>query len=105
MRTPVKPDTTSEAVSLRLAQLRERFIRRLAEDREALLLAWRQNDMAVLRERAHRLVGVSATFGFPEIGTAAARLESAVVRGAKPAELDAAAEQLTSLLSVNERGS
>ena len=70
-------------VSSRLAELRERFAARAADDlkeleRRALVMQDQGFDQTVVADvcaRLHRLAGSAGTFGFPELGEAARSLE------------------------------
>ena len=69
------------SIEAKLAELAVRFAGRAAEDRAALADAVARNDRGTIRARAHKLAGVAAMFGFPEIGEAALVLELAAERG------------------------
>jgi|TARA_Y100001956_G_scaffold72337_1_gene77737 diguanylate cyclase (GGDEF)-like protein len=74
---------SANAVASRLAELRERFAERAADDLSTLEQLARaslsgQSDNAVVQDvlaRLHRLAGSAGTFGFPELGVAARNLE------------------------------
>jgi CheY-like chemotaxis protein len=92
-RTAMAARTVSSAdrINDKLAQLRERFRRRLADEREALsacvraLDAGEEGTREALRQRAHRIAGTASTVGFEALGAAAARLETALDVGAHEA--------------------
>ncbi|GHD42366.1 diguanylate cyclase (GGDEF) domain-containing protein [Marinobacter persicus] len=79
----IKDSAASGDVSSRLADLRERFATRAAEDlqeleRRAQVMREQGFDQAVMEDvcaRLHRLAGSAGTFGFPELGEAARSLE------------------------------
>ena len=83
-----------------MADLRARFASRAGADRTALLDALERQDQEQLRERAHRLAGSAATFGYPEIGTAAFALQAAVDGGVSESELSSAAQHLADQLGA-----
>lgn len=93
-------DPKTTALRARIAGLRERFASRAGADRAALLDARLRGDREELRERAHRLAGSSATFGYPEVGTAAFALQAAVDAGVSETELLSAAQHLADQLGA-----
>lgn len=83
-----------------MASLKERFRARAAEDLEVMSAALDAADFEQLRERSHRLAGVAATFGYPEIGEAARALDDAVKGHASAADAGPAARRLLALLRL-----
>ena len=81
---PIELDSREELLQARLLGLRERFVSRLAQDRADIIRARKAGDNRTVRNIAHRLAGASASFGFPEIGEAAVRLEAAIDSGDDP---------------------
>ena len=69
-------------IDSKIAELASRFAGRADKEREALAQAFVAGDRIALRDRAHKLAGVSAMFGFDEIGNAAFALEEAADSGA-----------------------
>ncbi len=92
------PHSQEDLLRSRMEGLRERFRTRVAEDRDAMTAAWARADRRVLRERAHRLAGVAATFGYPEVGDAAKSLENLIKAAVLAEDIDAAAQRLFVLL-------
>lgn len=76
------------SVADRLAKLREAYgaalPAKLAELRAALLVADSVETVAAARMLAHRLRGTAATYGFPEVSEACARIEDALEANAAP---------------------
>ena len=98
MNSSSKNDASREILQFRLSELRERFIQRMREDRNALARAWDCGDKPAVRERAHRLAGVAASFGFPAIGGAAAEVQDALDTSSSGAEPETAIMRLIALL-------
>jgi len=61
----------------KMAALRARFLTRAATERLAIMEAARTGGLAEVRRIAHGLAGAAGTFGFPELGTAALKVEEA----------------------------
>jgi HPt (histidine-containing phosphotransfer) domain-containing protein len=81
-----------------MESVRGRFRARAADDLGAMTAARASGERHSLRERAHRLAGVAATFGYPAIGDAARLLDDLIDQGALDEDTDAAAERLFELL-------
>lgn len=81
-----------------MESLRERFRERAADDLAAMKAAWASGERQALRERAHRLAGVAATFGYPRVGEAAKLLDDLLKPDGIAEETDAAAQRLFDLL-------
>ena len=64
-----------------MAELARRFASRAEEERAALATAREQGDRDALRDRAHKLAGIAAMFGFPAVGESALALELAAENG------------------------
>lgn len=79
--------------------LRERFRARAADDLKTMSSAFTVAEHEILRERAHRLAGVAATFGYPEVGEAAGSLDETIRENATAEEIGCAARRLFDLLS------
>lgn len=84
----------------RIDLLRSRFIERAADDEIQIAEALQHTDRAKLRERAHRLAGIAATFGYAEIGDQAACVQAATDKAVPDAELAAATKRLIALLEA-----
>jgi len=76
-----------------MAALRARFAARCAGDLARLreLAATGGIDSDEARALAHSLAGAGATFGFPDVSTAAGRLDDAHVEGRTPSRAEIAA--------------
>jgi HPt (histidine-containing phosphotransfer) domain-containing protein len=94
------PQSQEDLLPSRMDALRERFRSRVAEDRDAMTAAWARADHRLLRARAHRLAGVAATFGYPEVGDAAKSLENLITAAVWGEDIDAAAQRLFVLLDL-----
>lgn len=92
------PQSSQDLLRSRLESLRGRFRVRAEDDLGAMTDALVSGERDVLRERAHRLAGVAATFGYPAVGKAAKKLDDLVSEGALAEETDAAAARLFYLL-------
>jgi signal transduction histidine kinase/ActR/RegA family two-component response regulator/HPt (histidine-containing phosphotransfer) domain-containing protein len=95
---PVAPSTPAAApdpLAAALAQIRQRFIANVPEERaalaEALQLASAGQGREALVQLAHRLKGSAGTFGFDAVSSAAGALERAAKGPAEPTEGLAAA--------------
>ncbi|MCC2980040.1 Hpt domain-containing protein [Sphingomonas sp. IC4-52] len=84
----------------RMRPLRARFLKRLSEDREALLVAHAGADAAALHAICHRLAGNAGLFGFTELGGAARRVEDAIVNDQEPDLRDRLIDQLLEMLTA-----
>lgn len=73
-----------------MAGLRARFVARCANDLTRLLALSAAGEMGGEEPRAlaHSLAGAGATFGFPEVSTAAGRLDDVYVGGRIPSEAE-----------------
>ncbi|MEO7654939.1 MAG: Hpt domain-containing protein [Sphingomicrobium sp.] len=92
--------TPQEILRSRLEMLGERFRTRAADDLGQMRSALARADHQLLRERAHRLSGVAATFGYPEVGEAAKSLDNSINRNALAEEIGANAQRLFELLAL-----
>lgn len=70
-----------DPLEAKMAELAARFAGRAGEERAALVQALANGDRSALRDRAHKLAGIAAMFGFPAIGEAALALELAAENG------------------------
>lgn len=86
------------AVAHRMAELRTRFLGRVAEDRAMIEGAVSRGDYAVVRELAHRLAGTAPSFGLTDIGSAARHVDNVIQAGADESRLFEAARKLIDLL-------
>lgn len=59
----------------RIDGLRKRFILRMQSDRNFIQNALHRNDVAALRECVHKLAGIAGSFGFSDVGEAAAAVQ------------------------------
>ncbi len=84
----------------RMRPLRERFVRRAIEDREAIGQAYAAGDEIALRDICHRLAGNAGLFGFAELSAGARRAEEALLESAEPDARAAAIEELLALLAA-----
>ena len=91
-------DSRNKLLQAHLANLQERFVDRLAEDRAGLVRARGAGDAMAMRELAHRLAGVSASFGYPKIGDAAVRLQEAIDSAPEQELVHTAFDRLVSML-------
>lgn len=79
-----------------LGPLLAEFLKGLDGRLHTMREAWSAGDTATLIRVAHKLVGASATYGFPAISTAARVLEDEAKASADARRLDAAIGQLQS---------
>ncbi len=98
MRTLLEKQVNSESLQLRIEALRARFICRMREDREIVQIAWQQNDTSTLRECAHKLAGIAGSFGFADVGEAAAAVQHNLDFGIERSLVSIAVAQLMQLL-------
>ena len=98
----ISPNKDSRAELLRshMEILKVRFVRRAVEDAGGMLDSLSRGDRAGLRDRAHRLTGIAATFGYPAIGDAASTLQQAIAENPSDAELAVAVRRLVTLLEM-----
>lgn len=91
--------TDTADLAARMRPLRARFLKRLNEDREAILVARSAADAAALQAICHRLAGNAGLFGFDELGAAARRAEDVILAnqeaGLRAREIDQLLEMLT----------
>ncbi|MHA6316311.1 Hpt domain-containing protein [Altererythrobacter sp. CAU 1778] len=80
----------------RMAELARRFAARAGAERAGLSQALAAGDGKAVRDRAHKLAGIAAMFGYPEIGEAALALEIAAENGE---DLSVAARELDDRLA------
>lgn len=92
--------TPQDILRLRLEMLGERFRTRAADDLGQMRSALARGDHQLVRERAHRLSGMAATFGHPEVGEAAKSLDEAIKRNDVAGEIGAKAQRLFDLLGL-----
>lgn len=96
---PIELCSRDKLLQARLAELQDRFVSRLAEDRANLVRARIASDDMAMRNLAHRLAGVSASFGYPKIGDAAVRLQAAIDSGHGPRLVRPAFDCLVAMLA------
>jgi HPt (histidine-containing phosphotransfer) domain-containing protein len=101
--------TSSKATLLRsefsgdpeMAELIDVFLGELPKRVDSLSEAWRAREFQTVQRLAHQLKGSSAGYGFPTIGTAAAKVESCVREKSpeqvKLEELQAGVQELIAL--------
>jgi HPt (histidine-containing phosphotransfer) domain-containing protein len=90
------PEMT-ELIGLFLAELPKRV--------ESLTQAWRAREFQTVQHLAHQLKGSSAGYGFPAIGTAAAKIEDCIRATPEHVHVDQLAHQLKELISLCHRAS
>jgi CheY-like chemotaxis protein len=87
---PAAPAAAADALAAALAQIRQRFIAKVPEERaalaEALQLVSAGQGREALVELAHRLKGSAGTFGFDAVSSAAGALERAAKVPTEPTE-------------------
>ena len=98
----ISPDKDSRAELLRshMEILNVRFVQRAADDAAGMLDSLDRGDRAGLGDRAHRLAGIAATFGYPAIGEEASVLQQAIAENPSDAELAVAVRRLVTLLEM-----
>lgn len=79
-----------------MAELAARFTARAAEERLAMAAELAAGNRAEVQFRAHKLAGLGAMFGHPEVGEAALALETAAEHGA---DMTGPAARLDALLA------
>lgn len=82
-----------------MAEFRERFLERAAEDAEAIRQALSAGDHATIRTLCHGLSGSAGMFGFADLGMLAEAVEQAVDRGAGDDEVRRLSEDLLTRLA------
>ena len=93
-------DRRAELLHSHLASLKIRFVQRAAVDAAEILESLNGGDRAALGDRAHRLAGIAATFGFPAIGEEAFILQRVIAENPSDADLDVAVRRLVELLEM-----
>jgi HPt (histidine-containing phosphotransfer) domain-containing protein len=98
----------------KLAAVRGAFLRRVGRDADILFECWAAKEpksLAVLtriRDISHGLAGAAGIFGYPQLGSAAASVEEAVVRlngAAGPLrEVDRSLERLLADIEMSRTG-
>jgi HPt (histidine-containing phosphotransfer) domain-containing protein len=86
-----------------MRELIELFVSELPERVSSLEAAWRDERVEEARRVAHQIKGASGGYGFPSLGEAAARLESAL--GSAEDDLSRARAQLDELIDLCHRTS
>lgn len=81
--------------------LRERFICRMRADRQIVQVAWQQNDTSTLKDCVHKLAGISGSFGFADVGDAAAAVQHNLDHKIEISLVDAAVTELLQLLDFH----
>ena len=103
---PVEPATPADPLAAALAQIRQRFIAKVPEERAALADALQRaeggQDRDALVQLAHRLKGSAGTFGFDTVSALAGTLERAAKSGSEEIATPSAAldEALAALQSA-----
>jgi HPt (histidine-containing phosphotransfer) domain-containing protein len=64
-----------------MAELRTRFIARLAAEKVLLLTGAREGDRASLRAVCHRIAGAAGMFGYAALSASASQVEEAIDAG------------------------
>lgn len=89
-----------------MADLIGLFLAELPKRVESLTQAWRARELQTVQHLAHQLKGSSAGYGFPAIGTAAAKIEDCIRAGdPQHVHLDQLAHQVQELISLCHRAS
>jgi CheY-like chemotaxis protein/HPt (histidine-containing phosphotransfer) domain-containing protein/anti-sigma regulatory factor (Ser/Thr protein kinase) len=105
---PMPPAAPADPLAAALAQIRQRFVAKIPEERASLAdaveaaMAGRGHDALI--QLAHRLKGSAGTFGFDAVSAAAGLLERAVKATPAEFETEAAAldQQLAALHSITD---
>jgi len=98
VNVPPSQDDSLNLLRSRIEILRHRFVERSVNDAEVLLTAMDQGDRAGIGDRAHRLAGTAASFGYHQIGAEAAKLQQAIAGQASTEDLEAGVKRLVFLL-------
>ena len=80
--------------------LKVRFVQRAGDDAAEMLDSLDRGDRAGLGDRAHRLAGIAATFGYPAIGEEASVLQKVIAEEPLEADLGVAVRRLVELLEM-----
>lgn len=96
---PAPPPAALDPLAAAMAQIRQRFLAKVPEERAALAQARSAAALDPRREAlvqlAHRLKGSAGTFGFDDVSAAAARLERALKTSPEAFETEASALDAT----------
>ena len=90
----------AELLRSHLEILKVRFVQRAADDAAGMLDSLDRRDRAGLGDRAHRLAGIAATFGYPAIGEQASVLQQVIAENPSDADLGVAVRRLVELLEM-----
>lgn len=90
----------AELLRARMEIFKIRFVQRAADDAAGLLDALSRGDRAGLQDRAHRLAGIAATFGHPDIGDEASTLQQAITAELPDDDVAVAVQRLIALLNL-----
>lgn len=93
-------DRRAELLHAHMEILKVRFVQRAADDAAGMLDSLDRGDRAGLADRAHRLAGIAATFGYPAIGEEASALQQVIVEEPSDADLGVAVRRLVELLEM-----
>jgi len=101
--TPLRSELSADP---EMAELIGLFIAELPQRVDKLTQAWRAREFHTVQHLAHQLKGSSAGYGFPTIGTAAAKIEDCI-RANDPQHIhvDQLAHQVQELISLCHRAS
>jgi len=87
-----------------MAALRERFLTRMATEREIITAELARGGWVAVRDVCHGLSGLAAVFGFAPIGDAARTVEDAVDDGAGPEAIRELAAVLLARMKDADQG-
>jgi HPt (histidine-containing phosphotransfer) domain-containing protein len=93
-------DASLSDMDARMAQLRERFRTRAADDRERIAAALDAGDLREIHRLAHALSGSAGVFGFPQVSEDAAAVENAIDEARPAGEIGALCAQLLRRLAA-----
>src|SRR3954471_8294458 len=108
MSMPQQPPLRSElSGDPEMAELIRLFLNELPKRVESLTQAWRAREFQTVQRLAHQLKGSSAGYGFPAIGSAAARIEDCIRANNDPqhVRVDQLAHQVKELIALCHRAS
>ena len=87
-----------------MAELIDLFVEELPKRIDSVVEAWRARELGTLQRLAHQLKGASAGYGFPTIGSAAAKVEDNIrARPPEQVELDQLGANVNQLIDLCRR--
>jgi HPt (histidine-containing phosphotransfer) domain-containing protein len=98
---PLRSDLSGDP---EMAELIGLFLAELPKRVDSLTQAWRAREFQTIQRLAHQLKGSSAGYGFPAIGTAAAKVEDSI-RANDNVQVDQLAQQVQELIVLCHRAS